>query len=69
MSEENVVEVDTPCCASCGITEVDNIKLRECDGCDLVRYCTDECKNINKSEHKDACKKRAAELRDELLFK
>ena len=56
-------------CASCGIAEVDDIKLKDCDGCDLVRYCSDECKEDHKSEHDEACKKRTAELRDELLFK
>ena len=57
------------CCASCGVAEIDDIKLKECDGCDLVKYCSDECQQIHKSEHKEECKKRAAELRDELLFK
>ena len=68
MSEENE-EVVTSCCASCGITEIDDITLVECDGCDLVRYCSDECREDHKSEHEDECMKRAAELRDELLFK
>eukprot|EP00984_Skeletonema_dohrnii_P020250 scaffold9816_cov99-Skeletonema_dohrnii-CCMP3373.AAC.4 len=67
MSEDNAV--DTSCCASCGIAEVDGIKLKECAGCDLARYCSDECQKNHKSLHEDACKKRAAELRDELLFK
>ena len=57
------------CCACCGIAEIDEIKLVPCDGCDLVRYCGDECKREHKSEHEEDCKKRAAELRDELLFK
>ena len=57
------------CCASCGITEIDEIKLMECDGCDLVKYCSDECREQHKSEHEEDCKKRAAELREELLFK
>ena len=67
MSEDNEV-VDT-CCASCGIAEMDDIELVPCDGCDLVRYCSDACREDHKSEHEEACKKRAAELRDELLFK
>ena len=37
MSEENEA-VDTSCCASCGIAEIDDIKLKDCDGCDLVKY-------------------------------
>ena len=57
------------CCASCGIAEIDDVKLMPCDGCDLVKYCSDECQNNHKSEHEEECKKRAAELRDELLFK
>ncbi len=32
------------CCASCGIAEVDEIKLKICDDCDLVRYCSDACR-------------------------
>ena len=57
------------CCASCGVAEVDDVKLKECDGCDLVRYCRDACQEDHISRHLLACKKRAAELRDELLFK
>ena len=73
MTAEGEVDVDGTscyeCCASCGIAEIDDVKLVPCDGCDLVRYCGDECKGDHKSEHKEACKKRASELRDELLFK
>eukprot|EP00984_Skeletonema_dohrnii_P012114 scaffold4870_cov75-Skeletonema_dohrnii-CCMP3373.AAC.6 len=70
MSADNIVaEARMMCCASCGIAELDNIKLIECDACDLVRYCSDECKEDHGTEHEHACKKRAAELRDEKLFK
>jgi len=69
MSEVNDNAVDTLCCASCGIAEVDDNKLKECADCDLVRYCSDACQENHTSQHKEACKKRAAELRDELLFK
>ncbi len=57
------------CCASCGIAEVDDVKLQKCNGCDLVRYCSDECKEDHRPEHQTKCKERAAELRDELLFR
>eukprot|EP00985_Skeletonema_marinoi_P020388 scaffold12116_cov117-Skeletonema_marinoi.AAC.1 len=67
MSDRN--EADTSCCASCGIAGVDDIKLKKCTDCDLVRYCSDECQKKHKPKHEEACKKRAAELRDELLFK
>ena len=53
MSEES--EADVSCCASCGITEIDDIKLVPCDGCDLVRYCSDECRQDHKSEHEEVC--------------
>ena len=56
-------------CASCGIAEIDDIELKDCASCDLVKYCSDECQNTHKSDHAEDCKKRAAELRDELLFK
>ena len=61
MSEDNEADTTTSCCASCGIAEVDDIKLKECDGCDLVRYCSDECQRNHKLEHEEACKQRAAE--------
>jgi hypothetical protein len=66
MSQDN--QADTSC-ASCGIAEIDDVKLVPCDDCDLVRYCSDECREDHKAEHEEACQKRAAELRDELLFK
>ena len=68
MSDEKAVNA-VSCCASCGISEIDDIKLKECDDCDLVKYCSDECRKNHKLEHEEDCKKRAAELRDELLFK
>ena len=67
MSE--VSEAEVSCCASCGKAEIDDIKLVSCDDCDLVKYCSDDCKESHKSEHEEACNKRAAELRDEILFK
>eukprot|EP00984_Skeletonema_dohrnii_P013410 scaffold5549_cov79-Skeletonema_dohrnii-CCMP3373.AAC.13 len=57
------------CCASCGIAEVDEIKLKNCDACDLVRYCSDKCQQDHRPNHEAVCKERAAELRDELLFR
>lgn len=59
---------DMMCCAACGIAEVDNTKLKQC-ACKLVRYCSVECQKDHRSKHKKLCKNRAAELRDELLFK
>ena len=58
-------------CASCGIAGVDEIKLKDCGcgGCDLVRYCSVYCQGDHWPKHEEKCKKRAAELKDELLFK
>ena len=57
------------CCAGCGKAEVDDIKLKKCNGCKSVRYCGVKCQKEHRSKHKRECKKRAAELRDEILFR
>ncbi len=69
MSEVKNTDTSIISCASCGVAEVDDIKLKECSACDLVRYCSDACRDDHKSEHEESCKIRAAKLRDELLFK
>ena len=56
-------------CASCGIAAADDIHLKKCASCHLVRYCSVTCQRNHRPQHKRECKKRAAELRDELLFK
>eukprot|EP00984_Skeletonema_dohrnii_P035747 scaffold35893_cov755-Skeletonema_dohrnii-CCMP3373.AAC.1 len=56
-------------CASCGIGQVDDVKLKDCSACKLVKYCGVKCQKEHRSQHKRACKQRAAELRDEILFK
>ena len=56
-------------CASCGIGEADEIKLKKCTACYLVRYCGIKCQKDHWKQHKKECKKRAAELWDEILFK
>ena len=66
MSADNL---EPDCCASCGIAEVDDIKLKKCDGCDLVRYCSDACREDHRSQHEEECKERTAELREEILFR
>eukprot|EP00986_Skeletonema_menzelii_P013710 scaffold8175_cov77-Skeletonema_menzelii.AAC.2 len=55
------------CCASCGIAGGD-VTLKKCTECHVVKYCSDECQKNHRAQHKRECKKRAAELRDELLF-
>ena len=56
-------------CACCGIAGVDDIKLKDCDDCDLVKYCSDECQKDHRPKHEEECQQRVAELEDELLFK
>ena len=68
MNEDKKADTSV-CCASCGIAEIDDIQLLPCDDCDLVRYCGDACQELHRPEHKGKCRKRAAELRDEILFK
>ncbi len=48
--------------------EVDEVKLKICTACKLVKYCSVECQKNHRKQHKKACKKRAAELRDDRLF-
>ena len=56
-------------CASCGTAGGEDIKLKKCTACHLVRYCGVKCQKEHRPKHKKECKKRAAELYDELLFK
>eukprot|EP00984_Skeletonema_dohrnii_P022726 scaffold11822_cov72-Skeletonema_dohrnii-CCMP3373.AAC.2 len=58
------------CCAACGIAEDNNNKkLKTCTACKSVRYCSVACQKKHRPQHKKDCKQKAAELRDELLFK
>eukprot|EP00985_Skeletonema_marinoi_P001201 scaffold476_cov77-Skeletonema_marinoi.AAC.16 len=41
----------------------------DCDDCDLVRYCSEKCQQEHRPYHELLCKERAAELRDEILFR
>ena len=69
MSADGLKASNIICCASCGIAELNDNKLKECPTCDLVRYCSDKCQREHRRHHKAACKERAAELWDEILFK
>ena len=72
IEEAKVEEVAEMCCASCGITRDvndDNIKLKKCTDFDLVRYCSDKCKQEHQTQHEAISKDRTAELRDEILFR
>jgi len=54
-------------CAACGKEGGDSLKA--CTACHMVKYCSRDCQISHRKEHKKACKKRAAELYDEKLFK
>ena len=56
-------------CALCGIAGGDNIKLKRCTACKLVQYCSVTCQKEHRPEHKRACKRRAREIREEILFR
>ena len=56
-------------CASCGIAGGGDIKLMKCTACHLVKYCSVKCQKDHRPKHKKKCKKRAAELKEEILFK
>jgi TPR repeat protein len=55
------------CCAECGVQGGDSLKA--CKACMSVKYCNATCQRKHWPTHKKECKLRAAELRDEALFK
>jgi len=60
---------DVSICANCGKGEEETPKLKHCNACMMVKYCNRECQIAHRPQHKKECKKRAAELHDEKLFK
>jgi len=68
MSTKNEADEMMMCCASCGIAAVDEVKLMTC-ACNLVKYCSVNCQKIHRPQHKKMCRKRLAELRDDVLMK
>ena len=56
-------------CANCGKGEECSGDLKACTACNMVKYCNRECQIAHRPQHKKLCKKRAAELHDEKLFK
>jgi len=56
-------------CANCGKGEEEGSNLKSCAACKLVKYCSRECQQAHRPQHKKECRKRAKELHDEELFK
>jgi TPR repeat protein len=57
------------CCADCGTEEGGGVSLKACKSCKHVKYCNAKCQRNHWPTHKQICKQRAAELRDEALFR
>ena len=55
------------CCANCGVAG--GLSLKTCKSCMHAKYCGAACQRNHWATHKKDCKLRAAELRDEALFK
>ena len=62
-----MVSMTTSCCTECGADG--GASLKTCKSCMLVKYCNAACQMKHWPAHKTACKLRAAELRDDALFK
>ncbi|KAL7540297.1 hypothetical protein ACHAXR_010007 [Thalassiosira sp. AJA248-18] len=58
--------MDMSKCAACG---KGGAGLKACTACKLVKYCNVTCQKAHRPKHKKECKKRAAEIFDEALFK
>jgi hypothetical protein len=57
------------CCADCCGREEGGVRLKICKSCMHVKYCDAMCQRNHWPKHKIDCKQRAAQLRDEALFK
>jgi tetratricopeptide (TPR) repeat protein len=62
-------DASTHCCADCGSVAGGGVSFKACKACMLVRYCNSDCQKNHWPKHRKVCKQRAAELRDEALFK
>ncbi|EJK45952.1 hypothetical protein THAOC_35408, partial [Thalassiosira oceanica] len=62
------VEDDGGVCANCGKQGTETLKLKDCNACRLVKYCGVDCQRAHRKQHKNACKQREAELKDEQLY-
>ena len=60
---------DIAACANCNKSESDDINLKRCTACKMVKYCSRDCQIAHRPKHKKECNRRAAELFDQELFK
>ena len=65
----DIVDAIPNICANCGKGEESTGSLKACTACKMVKYCNRECQIAHRPQHKKACKRRAAELHEEALFK
>ncbi|EJK67613.1 hypothetical protein THAOC_11329 [Thalassiosira oceanica] len=63
-----IVDEGDEVCANCGKHGSDIVKLKHCNACRIVKYCGVDCQKAHRKQHKKACRKRAAELKDEQLY-
>ena len=68
MADNNNMNMPT-LCANCGKGEESVGDLKACTACKMVKYCHRDCQIAHRPQHKKECRKRAAELHDEKLFK
>ena len=69
MSSSSSSSLPDSVCANCDKGEECSGDLKSCTACQMVKYCNRDCQIAHRPQHKRACKKRAAELYDEQLFK
>ena len=60
---------NTTKCANCGKGEENSDSLKACTACKMVKYCNRDCQIAHRPLHKKECKKRAAKIHDDALFK
>jgi len=69
INNNNNSTISVSVCANCGKGEEESHKLKSCTACKLVKHCSRDCQIAHRLQHKKECRKRAAELHDEKLFK
>ena len=69
MSSSSTADTTITMCANCGKGEESVGDLKACTACKMVKYCNRNCQIAHRPQHKKDCKKRAAELYDEQLFR